>query len=249
MLKKRMLVAFSYVLMFAAAALIFGCAKPEETTPEASVSPQKAEAQPQQAPQSQLQQTSQTKPAEAPKLPQPKIADVHEAIKRVFQKAVSLDEKHNPSFFVGDFNGDGSQDLAVIVKPAEGMLPEINSELANWILEDPQKVAAPSPGSRRIPAPVRVEKGDSLLAVIHGYGPDGWRNPSAKQTYLLKNGAGVNMRSQTARDLIASAKDKKKPALRDGDVISQTLAGQQGFLYWTGAKYGWYDWSQDARGK
>src|SRR5262249_18702888 len=125
------------------------------------------------------------------------------------------------------------------VRPAEGMLSEINSEVANWILETPQKVTS-SASARRLPSPVYVGKGDVLLAVIHGYGPEGWRNKSARQTYLLKSAVGSNMKSQTVKDLLASIKDNNKPALQGGDVLSQTLGAEQGFLFWTGSKYAWY---------
>src|SRR6185369_6084964 len=78
-------------------------------------------------------------PAEPSESPRPPKADeVAGALSRVFNKAVSLDETRAPSFVVGDFNGDGSQDLAVVTKATESALPEINNELANWILEDPR---------------------------------------------------------------------------------------------------------------
>src|SRR5262249_6196846 len=154
-------------------------------------------------------------------------------ILRVFQKAVVIDAEHKPNFVTGDFNGDGSQDIAVVVRPADGMLSEINSEVANWILENPQKVApSTSASARRLPSPVYVEKGDVLLAIIHGYGPEGWRNKSARQTYLLKSAVGSNMKSQTVKDLLASIKDKNKPALQGGDVLNQTLGAEQGILFW-----------------
>jgi len=181
----------------------------------------------------------------APHIPPPGPAEIQDAVTRVYQNAVSVEADRNPSFIVGDFNADGSQDLAVVVKPAEGMLPEINSEVANWILEDPQKVVLPDP-NRRVqrlppnPEPVRVEKGDVLLAVIHGYGPTGWHNPDAKQTYLLKNTVGSNMRSQPIEELLSPTKGKTKLPRLNGDVIMETLAGKPGFLYWTGAKYAWY---------
>jgi hypothetical protein len=235
--------ALLYVIVAATSASMFGCARPEETRPEAPVQPQKAEAPVQQAPPTQLPQTetSVPKPAEASKLHLPKIAEVQDAIKRIFQNAVSLNERRSPSFFVGDFNGDGSQDLAAVVDPAEGMLLEINSELANWILEDPKTVSVPGAGGHQSNAlPTRVQKGDELIAIIHGFGPAGWRNPVAKQTYLLKGAVGANMKSQSARDLLAAAKPNGKvPPLR-GDVISEMLAGGPGLILWTGSKYAWY---------
>src|SRR5262249_18249265 len=180
----------------------------------------------------------------APYLP-PRPAEVQDANTRVYQNVVSVESGRNPSFIVGDFNADGSQDLAVVVKPAEGMLPKINSEVANWILEDPQKVVLPDPNRsvQRLPPkpePVRVEKDDVLLAVIHGYGPTGWHNPDAKQTYLIKNAAGGNMSSQPIKELLSPAEGKAKLPRLNGDVIRETLAGEPGFLYWTGAKYAWY---------
>ena len=171
----------------------------------------------------------------------PKPSEVKEKVTLVFQKVAAFDGARDPSFVVGDFNGDGSEDLAVAVKPNEGMLIEINSELANWIFEDPQKVAipgtAPTSRSSANQIPAQAEKGDSLLAIIHGYGQKGWRNPEARQTYLLKNGAGVAMKTRTFETL-RNGKEKLPP-LR-GDAIAQTIGGKSGFIFWTGAKYAWY---------
>src|SRR5207248_6510865 len=135
----------------------------------------------------------------------------------------------------------GSEDLAVVTKAGENSLAEINSELANWTLEDPNKI--PIPGARPAtqmnpPLPVRAEKGDPLLAIIHGVGPKGWRNPEAKQTFLLKNAAGSNMTVLAVKDLAASKSKPKLPPLR-GDAISETVDGKSGMLFWTGAKYAW----------
>ena len=79
--------------------------------------------------------------------PPPKPDEVRDAMARVFAKAVALDEHQVPGFFVGDFNGDGSEDLAVVTRPSENSIPEINNELANWTLEDPR--AVPIPGTKR----------------------------------------------------------------------------------------------------
>src|SRR5262249_38279064 len=151
----------------------------------------------------------------------------------VFQQVATLDEAHSPSSVVGDFNGDASQDLAVSVKPNEGMLIEINNELANWIFEDPKKVSIPgkTPAARGFSGNqmrARAEKGDTLLAIIHGYGPKGWRNPEARQTYLLKNGAGAGMIAQK----VSSLRDIRELPLLRGDAIRETIGGDSGFIIW-----------------
>ncbi|HAF13919.1 MAG TPA: hypothetical protein DHU55_05310 [Blastocatellia bacterium] len=187
--------------------------------------------------------TTSPTPAEKSKQP-PKPEEVNNAVARVFEKVATPDTARNPNFILGDFNGDGSEDIAVVLKPNETMFVEINSEVANWILEDPRSIPAAQQQAavKKIPprpAPVRAQKGDSLLAIIHGVGSQGWRNPEAKQSFLLKNGAGANMSSRSAKDLRTGKDRQKMPTVR-GDAISETVGGQSGLVYWTGAKYGWY---------
>ena len=181
-------------------------------------------------------------PAVLGESPQPPKADeVIDALARVFNKTVSLDDTRAPSFVVGDFNGDGSEDLAVVSKANESSLPEINNELANWILEDPR--AIPIPGSKAAnelqrPKPVKVGKTDSVLAIIHGVGAQGWRNREARQSYLLRNGAGTNILVRSAGELQRDSANSRLPPLR-GDAISETMNGRHGLIFWTGAKYAW----------
>ena len=174
----------------------------------------------------------------------PKPEEVKEVVARVFENVATPDTKSNPGFVIGDFNGDGSEDIAVVVKPNAATLPEINNELANWVLEDPKTSVSspPQSASHKIPPkppPVRAQKDDSLLAIIHGVGSKGWRDPEARQSFLLKNGVGANMTSQSARELRTSKDKQNMPSIR-GDGIRQTIGGQSGLVYWTGAKYGWY---------
>jgi hypothetical protein len=175
-------------------------------------------------------------PAE-PNLSPPKPAEAIEALSRIYQNTVIIDR--NQKLITGDFNGDHSQDIAVVVLPEEGALSDINDELANWTLGDPTKVVVmKKTGVPATPEPVKVEKGDTLLAVIHGHGPPGWRNQEARQSYLLRNAAGSLMKTQKAEDAMKAHRGKLDfPRLR-GDVI--THGGRRGFLYWTGAKYAWY---------
>ena len=170
----------------------------------------------------------------------PGVEEVAEAIGRVFNKAATLDRDRSPVFLVGDFNGDGSQDLAAITRPNDAALPEINDELANWTLEDPHEVPVPGSKAGVQPArskPVKAVQSDQLLAIIHGVGSKGWRNPEARQTFLLRNAAGTNVTVQT------TAQQQQPPAKSNldlrGDAISETVNGRRGFIFWTGAKYCW----------
>lgn len=184
----------------------------------------------------------------APVLPPPATAEVGGAVERVFKGAVTVETGREPYFVVGNFNDDPSQDIAVVVRPAPGRLPEINDALANWILVAPAQLPAPAakdspPSGAHAEAARRrvvVDEGDVLLAVIHGFGPDGWRDAQATQTYVLKNAAGGKMKTQEQGQLLRAAGGEQLPRLR-GDVIAQTVGGQSGFLYYDGAKYAWYD--------
>jgi hypothetical protein len=157
---------------------------------------------------------------------------------------VIIDTSHSPGYITGDFNGDDSQDIAIVVRPAKDKLEEINSEVANWIVEDPRKIVLPDPHKSvqklpPAPEPVKVQPDNLLLTIIHGYEKDGWRNPEAKQAYLLDNAVGNSMVAKPLKDL-QSAIGNKNNLSKSGDVIKETLAGESGFLYWTGAKYAWH---------
>ena len=186
-----------------------------------------------------------TRPDKLAKLPPPKPAEVQDAIKRVYKGAVTVDANHNTYFTVGDFNGDFSEDIAIIVRPVEASLPDINHELASWMTGDPTKIKPPDPkvvvqSEMPMPEPVVIEKGDLLLAIIHGYGETGWRDPEATQTYLLKNAVHGDMKTEPPDGYRKANKDNKNRLRLFGDLIGQVFEGNSGFLYYTGAKYAWH---------
>ena len=178
----------------------------------------------------------------APRNPSPpKTGEIDEALARVFDKAAKMESTQAPSFVVGDFNGDGSEDIAVLTRVTPDSLAEINSDLANWTLEDPKQV--PVPGTKAAlratrPKTVSAEKGDLLIAIIHGVGAQGWRNHDARQTFLLRNTAAANPQLQSVQRLKEMTPNSKLPPLA-GDVILETMNGGQGLIFWTGAKYAW----------
>jgi hypothetical protein len=134
----------------------------------------------------------------------------------------------------GDFNGDNSEDIAIVVKPRS--LSDVNSEFVNWVLEDPHHVQQLARA---------VKPNDVLLAVIHGHDRDGWRHELAKQTYLLKNAVGTEFATESRSQLKTSGENTSLPQLR-GDVIREKLNGSDGIIYWTGGKYAWHPLSRSS---
>ena len=170
----------------------------------------------------------------------PGAEEVAQTIVRIFEKSTTMAQGRSPGFLVGDFNGDGSEDLAVMTKPNDAALSEINNELANWTLEDPHEV--PIPGTKAAdqltrPKTVKAEGNDELLAIIHGVGQTGWRNTEARQAFLLRNSVGTDAAVQTAASLRELSPRASVP-LR-GDAIIETVKGLRGLIFWTGARYAW----------
>lgn len=168
------------------------------------------------------------------KLPPPEPNAVRDAVKRVLKDAVVIDDERNPNFVAGDFNGDSSQDLAVVIKPEPHKLAEMNEEFPTWILRDPL-------GSSDAKSPrLRIAADDVLLAIIHGFGLNGWRDPQATQTFILKNAAGSAIETRLLKEFLAANAGKKMPQIR-GDVVSETIQDKRGYLYYADATYAWYD--------
>jgi hypothetical protein len=232
--------AIILALSLSAPLLLGGCADKRERSEVVTQTPTPAQTQNTAA--AQPTQTQSPAPSTTPTPKPPQVSEVNDKLARIFQGAVQNDAGTTGNALVGDFNGDGSEDIAVVVKPAADKLEDINSEVANWILSDPQKVVLPDPTKavQKLPAPdrVRVQQSDVLLAVIHGYQQAGWRNPQAQQAYLLKNAGGREPRVETRQD---AANEFKAiiPHLR-ADIIREEIGGARGFIYWTGGKYAWF---------
>src|SRR5437867_11417743 len=94
-------------LIVAFSAVLPGCSRPE---PAARETP---------APTAKEVSFSPRQPAD---FSPPEPSEVREAVARVYRNLVTLEENRGTGFIAGDFNGDGSQDIAVGVKPAARML-------------------------------------------------------------------------------------------------------------------------------
>jgi rhodanese-related sulfurtransferase len=180
---------------------------------------------PQATPAAPVTSAINVEPARAANLP-----EVQDAVKRVFKTAAVLHPDHNPNFVTGDFNGDSSQDLAVVLKPDN--IAEMNQEYPPWLLRDPRRNGAPQD--------LQVRKDEVVLAVIHGYGANAWRDPEATQTFVLKNVAGNDLKVKTSKEFVSANIGRKLPRPQ-GDLIAENLNGTPGYLYYAVSTYSWYD--------
>ena len=232
-----------WLVVLVGSAALCSCTKPPQPMAEEPVAPQKSEAA-----------SPPLQPQETPGLPAPKLEQVQEAVNRVFKDAVVIDVSRKPCFLVGDYNGDESQDLAVVLKPAEGRLAELNQEFPNWIAREPlEEVLLPKSrvlthrgAVKHAPDPaagqtIRFEQRDVLLAIIHGHGPKGWHDLEATQTHLMRDVVGANMRILPFKEAVKVYKGANPFPTIYGDLIAETLIGQSGFLHFAGSIYGWYD--------
>jgi hypothetical protein len=176
-----------------------------------------------------------------PKLPPPSKAEVEAAFHRVFGDDFIAPPVEPQAFLVGDFNGDQSEDIAILVRPAPGKLDDINSDLANWIILDADKAFIPPAGKTVVvppkQAPAKVAKGEQVLAIIHGFGPKGWRNPDARQAYLIKHAAAP------LQGTAPSASQKYIRDLKinlDAEIIKEVRDNKKGYIFWTGSVYAWH---------
>jgi hypothetical protein len=152
------------------------------------------------------------------------------ALRRVFGVAVSLP---GDEAAVGDFNGDGSPDMAVLVRAAAGHAAHVSDPLANWTVHDcmPSRVLAAGAGSP--PPPAAVMEGESFLAVVHGYRGRGWRDPDARQAYLVRGGPDGPW---VARPRAAYPDLGAHREAAMGDVLAPARQ-RDSFVHWTGGRY------------
>ncbi|HVH85944.1 MAG TPA: hypothetical protein VM912_04415, partial [Terriglobales bacterium] len=79
-----------------------------------------------------------------------------------------------------------------------------------------------------------VGANELLIAIIHGYGAEGWRNPQARQAYLVRNGGSAPLRAIPAPGHVEGA-----PISISHSQIICAESKRPGFLFWTGSQYGW----------
>ena len=113
----RKTIALGFGVVFLATAfLITGCAKQNEAAKSVEPAPRVVSTvEPVERVLALASPTPTPTPASKPSAP-PNPTEIRDTVARVFEKAATPDTSREPNFATGDFNGDGSEDLAVAVK-------------------------------------------------------------------------------------------------------------------------------------
>jgi hypothetical protein len=109
----------------------------------------------------------------------------------------------------------------------------MNREYKPWLVRAPRS-------NLDLRTPLKIEKDEVLLAIIHGYGANDWRDPEATQTFVLKNVVGTDLKVQSGKEFVEANAGRTLPRPQ-GDLIGQVVQGTPGYLYYATSNYAWYD--------
>jgi hypothetical protein len=178
------------------------------------------------------------------KAPQVSQSTLRTTLHSSFGSAVEAATTFSPFYLTGDFNGDGAQDILIVVR-----LKGARSELAQDVkiynpFERPKAVYPTDPAANPTLA----------LAIIHGSKP-GWQTPPALEKFLLFGGSPVLILNYSRvtglppdrKDLMELLKkrstkhraDDWPPVAAKGDSIFLPTEATDSILYWNGKNYRW----------
>lgn len=179
--------------------------------------------------------------------PQPTQSAVIEALDDSFGAAVEAVTAFKPFYLTGDFNGDGAEDILIVVR-IKGRRGDLPKEVR---ILDPFRYATkttfPADPANNI---------TFALAIIHG-SRAGWKAAPVAGKFLLFGESPVlaleSVRAQAqpeAREQLLEIIRKRSkrprgslppPAAAKGDLILLGTEAADSMLYWNGKTYRWYE--------
>ena len=165
--------------------------------------------------------------------------EIVEVIHNDFGPKVKVDPSLVENYYlIGDFNGDGNTDIAVIIKPEEGKT-DIGKFNVNFISIDPY---SPKNGQRVDPIASMNQHNDACLgvAIIHGTS-SGWRTEEPLGKYMFYecfSDFRLIPRGQKVGDINRSRTPIPKTK---ADAIQLELeSGAETVVYWDSSTYRGY---------
>lgn len=167
------------------------------------------------------------------------IADIALVVRRVFGAEIKVETARRPFYLLGDFNGDGSSDIAVVVRTKGGTknlgqgIVVLNPWQVATQAQNPVEESADEAAGE--PAQDTSAAASTLaLAVIHG-AKGGWNRAQPLAGYLLLDAVYDELRihEEQSRSTLLSDRSLK------GDAIYTGTEDAGGVIYWDGKTYRW----------
>ena len=140
------------------------------------------------------------------------------------------------TLMTGDLDGDGVEDAVIVAhakNPFGGQIP------FHYEVIDPY-YSAFGYGNPRITAGMNDEypDGNYMVLVIHGAGPEGWRNPKPKAKFVMIN---LPFNTISVAQIDIEQKKKKAPKEQTAIILEEDGDNQSSVVVWTGRGYKWRD--------
>lgn len=164
------------------------------------------------------------------------VHEITSVIRNAFGQNMEVVTDTQPFYLLGDFNGDGYSDIAVLVNPAESKA-ELKQHNVNYIDVDP---ASPTNGQEQDPESARFQYCLGV-ALIHGTAK-GWRASAPTGKYLFYECfIPFRLVPKATRIRRYYKGYKEAPPRLHGDAIYLDLEREgKAIVYWTGKTYRGY---------
>ncbi len=169
-----------------------------------------------------------------------------EVLKTSFGAAVEAVSGFKPFYLTGDFNGDGAQDIAIVVR-IKGRRSELPPDV---------RLLNPFDSGARANFPAEPAAKPTLaFAIIHGTNNAGWKTSQPAGKFLLlgespilileyDRSAGSAADAKNLMEILSKRGKRRRgtnwpPTAAKGDSILLETEATESILYWNGKTYRW----------